>query len=41
MEEEIEAMKDNRGSQFQDLFINAEGKQFDPARKFGTIEDGT
>lgn len=34
-------MKDNRGSQFQDLFINAEGKQFDPARKFGTIEDGT
>jgi hypothetical protein len=41
MEEEIAQSKQKKGSQFQDLFISAEGKPFDPAKKFGTIEDGT
>jgi len=43
MNEEEEDLKKQKksGTDLQSFFVGADGKPFDPAKKFGTIQDGT
>ena len=40
-EEEENKNKKKNGTELQHFFLTMDGKPFDPAKKFGTIEDGT
>lgn len=40
-EEEDNKNKKRNGTELQSFFLTMDGKPFDPAKKFGTIEDGT
>ncbi len=41
MEEEEDLQKNKKGNELQDFYVTADGKSFDPVKKFGSIEDGT
>jgi hypothetical protein len=40
MQEDQEDLKKKEEEEMQRFFLNAEGKPFDPMKKFGSIEDG-